>query len=340
MWSQLDDRFDLPVLVSGLPFCQHFSSMLNLQTLIANLSVFDAHTLEILGSLPHLHTMEIYDMSRVPLMIPAVDLSDHSFPELRKLSLAVLDLGEFEDIWGIRQLISRPTEVKISFTELELEGDAEVLMNNICSYSPQIIDLTLEFTPSGEALPQYLLQSLEYLQSLEKLSILGTRPASSSATCEVLSVACPSLRELSIPDLQVSIPDLRHFAQLGQLENLCIHVDWETYSRLGEVVPEVFYASHALRDLNGCWASHGIEQLTLIEKAVQYVLTPLTASLLINSATLAFYSNFGPSSNQSRIRSRSQTRRTMRIPRRVALANFCALNETTGCVAPLLKRNF
>lgn len=267
-----DDGLDLEEPTMPLPslrFYQHLSAMQNLRVLITSMSVFEAEALKVVGSLPYLDTLEIYDVSSTPFEISAVALPDHSFPALRKLQLSVLDLGEFIGIWDIRGLVARPVEVKLKFTELDLENDAEVLMDKLCDHSPQVVDLTLEYTASIQDLPVHSFWPLECL-ALEKLTISGARLDPLGPTCETLSLACPTLCELRLPNLCVSISDLRHFAQLPRLEYLCTPVDWESCLELSESVPKPSCVSRAFRILEGGQAQNFVDPM-LMKKAMLFM---------------------------------------------------------------------
>lgn len=232
-WGQLDGFITVP----GLPFFRYFGCMYSLQVFTTNLTIFESIALPTLGRLPHLEKLIIKrDEGAVTYLIPAIVLPDDSFPMLRVLKLPFLEMSEFRSVWNIQKLVTRPKKMKVGVFEFQLEDDAEALLNDICQLSPQIFRLTVAFDLRIKFISPNAFWSLQLL-SLQKLSIEGLYSFPLDTACRTLSTACPSLRGLGLPDVRVTLSDLRYFAQFPRLEYLHIYVNWKSCQELNRSLP-------------------------------------------------------------------------------------------------------
>lgn len=248
--SRIDDTTPPP---PALYLYQQIGTMQNLRILHANISVLECGALPFLGNLPQLDTLKIYEApmpasSSPRLSLATIVLPCDSFPALRILSLPPLDESEIRSIWRIQPLAARPVTAQLMFRGLEGERNLEDLLSYICICSPQIVDLTLDYTMtflySGEPSSFSPLQRL----SLNTLSITGLDLAPSGLACEVLSATFSSLRELWMPEFQVMGSELWHFVGFPQLEALSVGLDWESC------------AEFSLQHLKPVWVSQNLRQ--------------------------------------------------------------------------------
>ncbi|KAF8595908.1 hypothetical protein BDV93DRAFT_611166 [Ceratobasidium sp. AG-I] len=253
-----------------LPIYEYIGRMQNLQSLRTNVPVFEASALPVLGRLTRLDTLEIYQVYGPIFPMEGVTLPDNLFPSLRKLCLPVLEIEEFKAIWNIRQMIDRPVVLEIEFDELEFENDPDMLLNEICQYSPQVVDLKIVFCSTAHVFSTFFRPSKQL--SLEKLSISGVDFHHVDIIYKTLSSACTGLCELRLPDHRISILDLRYFSHLARLEHLSIFVVWDSCRELNESVPKPLRVSAAFQTLEASRGSWNPLEPELSQKTVIFAL--------------------------------------------------------------------
>ncbi|KAF8605557.1 hypothetical protein BDV93DRAFT_554410 [Ceratobasidium sp. AG-I] len=252
--------------------------MQNLRILRIDMSVFGHGALLLLGKLPCLGTLQLYEASRhlsslafFPVAIVA--LPRNSFPALQDLCLPCLPVSSLGDIWNIEPFVARLKTIKLKFTNLRDESSLRGLFDRICLCSPQIVDLEMDYdTGSVKHITPDFFVPLHQL-SLQNLLISGLRRYPTIIVCRTLSAAFLSLQELRLPDLDVLVADLWYFAQFSQLEYLCVGVEWESCELLNRRTPKPVYMSRSLRRFEG---SGGAGQPLIrrqIKKAVQFLLS-------------------------------------------------------------------
>lgn len=234
---------------------QHVGAMRNLRVLCATTVILESASLQLLGTLPLLHRIEVHGTSPLPLPLPLIELPGDSFPALRSLRLPILKVNEVRSVWNIHPLLVRLVTVQLYFNEFQADNDLSMLLLSICQRSPHISNLELAY-PEVDimylSLPLNLFWSLQHI-SLERLNTSGILLPPAETTCHLLSIACPLLQRLKTGAWPVSVPDLRNFAQPSRLEYLRVSVDWASCTELNNLNSRSSWVSESFRQLK--WSS-------------------------------------------------------------------------------------
>lgn len=275
---------------------QHVGAMQNLRVLCATTVIFEATSLQILGTLPFLHRIEIHGTSPLPLPLPLIELPQDSFPALRSLRLSTLKVNEFRSIWNIRPLLARLVTAQLYINEPYADQDLSMLLLDVCQRSPHIANLELAY-PKAEI--KYMSLSINFFWSLrhlslERLNTSGMRLPPAETTCHSLSIACPLLRTLKTGTWPVSVPDLRYFAQLSRLEYLKASIGWMSCADLNKQNLRLPWVSESFRRLK--WSSDpGVSvEPKLIKRTTMYVLIYIFVCSINLSSFQRFLLSFWP----------------------------------------------
>lgn len=234
---------------------QQIASMRNLRSLGMSTAIFQPTALQSIGSLPLLDALEIHGLSPLLLPLPVIELPSNSFPMLRSLKISSLNAEEFMNIWTIHPLVARLTLVRLIICAHADSNDLNSLFSRICYRSPHIVDLSLKFinqhidrlSPITFFSP-IVFYPLQHIL-IKELAAWGANLPRPNAICGVLAFACPFLCKLQVDTWTVSVSELRHFAQLSQLEYLSVGVDWESCMELSPLEPKPHHVSEVFWQL-------------------------------------------------------------------------------------------
>ncbi|KAF8606471.1 hypothetical protein BDV93DRAFT_520772 [Ceratobasidium sp. AG-I] len=219
----------------------HIPKFLQSTTLrnLATSSFFANRYLLEISQSPCLERLEIhnYDLNEVK----PVSLPNGSFSALRELKLLHMNVLEVETFWKISELIGGLTTLEcVLYSTSEDEQDLESYQatinfplrfsNTLCSSSPYITDLTLNFDSEdcglGEAITFLEANELQILAQLplRKLSVDGASvfPASGFPVCRILASTFNSLEVLRWPCEVVECEDLPEFTTMPNLQYLAV----------------------------------------------------------------------------------------------------------------------
>lgn len=225
--------------------------------LTSNVYILDCEVLKLLGSLPHLGHLTIFDeFTAHELLDYSYDeLKENAFPALRKLSLLILPNALIPRIWSITPLVRRLTHVTIWINDDEQGGNQYLdpfeseeptslvdFLPTLCELSPNLVEFLHDldavfggnsmgvFDSTAQVFSRMALRSLASLP-LQKLDLRVVKLHPMSQMCETLA-SCSTLRELYLQHEPVTFMSLMHFTQLASLERLQVSVTWESIGTL------------------------------------------------------------------------------------------------------------
>ncbi|CAE6514462.1 unnamed protein product [Rhizoctonia solani] len=192
-------------------------------------------TLIILGSLPELQCLDIHFPDYVP-NIPDPDhyiLPPDSFPKLNQLLLSNVRESVATSIWKIPAIVARLRSVNIEFEErtgvlYQDVPDSEIFIPLLCTQSPHIHELVLEFDPNIRPLTSDFTEDAFNAISKLELTRLEVFHAymSKDTLWERLIYTWPTLTVLRWPEHHVKLSKLSLFAEhLPNLEELAVWID-------------------------------------------------------------------------------------------------------------------
>ncbi|KAF8604433.1 hypothetical protein BDV93DRAFT_544117 [Ceratobasidium sp. AG-I] len=248
----------------------------HLTRLTSNLYILSCEMLKILGSLPQLEHLTVFDelAAHEELVYSYDGLPENSFPALRKLSLILLPNALIPHIWTIPPLVRRLTHVIIRINGDEQGGNQHVdpfgdeddeptllvdFLPTLCELSPHLEEFVFDMDAvfggnsmgvldsTAEVFPRMALESLAQLP-LQKLDLRVVKLRPMSQMCETLA-SCSTLRELYLQNEPVTFTSLMHFTQLPSLECLQVSIVWESITTLDTCIRTVNTQSHTFRRL-------------------------------------------------------------------------------------------
>lgn len=242
--------------------------------------MLDPDALDILGSLPHLETLRLHHESS-QFTYPST-LSEHSFPALRKLVLAFLDMGYVRDIWRIVPLVSRLESVSIDLARDQIgrsdQDQVDMLhlsLPTMCFLSPNIQELTIDFATSASISPRAILvETLDLLSSLSlrKLILRGVTCHDVSSACEILA-SFSALRDLRLPDLVLAYKDLPSFARIPALKRLEANIALHYFASISDCPTPIPTSASTLRFLGSRARPLDMLNQTQTKEVAMWVLT-------------------------------------------------------------------
>ncbi|KAF8596216.1 hypothetical protein BDV93DRAFT_77180 [Ceratobasidium sp. AG-I] len=251
--------------------CQHVGAMQNLRVLCTTTEIFEAAALQLIAKLPQLRILETHGTSPLPLQLSTPDLPRDSFPALQILRLSTLRTADFVNVWKIGPFVSKPTTIKLYFSEPYADNDLTMLLLEVCLRSPQLCRLKLGYMRGmmWHPAPNFFwpLQQI----SLERLHTSGINLSSPEATCAALAIATPLLRRLNTGTWVVLVPELRCFAQLSRLEYLKVGVDWGSCIELNPSNMKPLFMCESFRRLKWTILSGTPVEPSLIRRTTMYV---------------------------------------------------------------------
>ncbi|KAF8598179.1 hypothetical protein BDV93DRAFT_526880 [Ceratobasidium sp. AG-I] len=253
-----------------------FLQSASLSNLVISSFFANRYFLEI-SQIPRLERLEMHDSGSneiAPISLPAT-----SFPALRELKFLNLDVLEVESFWGINELVGRLAVLECAFYPMsEDDDDTESLdaafhfplrfSNTLCSSSPHITDLALNFDSEGfgmgeasMSLEADVLQALARLP-LRKLSVDGagvdlwSGESESPSACELLASTFPSLEVLRWPCQAVKYQELPVFTSMPNLRHLAVGLSLRPQNHDISGAFSGIHYDHPLRVLEADMSTH------------------------------------------------------------------------------------
>ncbi|KAF8604363.1 hypothetical protein BDV93DRAFT_522476 [Ceratobasidium sp. AG-I] len=245
-------------IIMGAPMSRTWLSAQNLRSLVTDVHGLDESSLLALGQLPYLSSLEIRKIpqrysnrgtpQRLPNSVQTMSLSENAFPSLRRIATYEVHGDDILLLWSLKPIIKDLIRLELiiplakhhSLTDdqTKFEGFLTSLLPVLCAESTQLTDLVINCNPakSSEVGVLYLdadcfkqLASLS-LQYVELVGINLSHPDSENKNMSSISritALWPAVVELRIPDQNVQLFELHHFALLPNLRHLVLNC-WET----------------------------------------------------------------------------------------------------------------
>ncbi|KAG9076334.1 hypothetical protein FS749_011912 [Ceratobasidium sp. UAMH 11750] len=206
-----------------------------------SINILDRFCLDVISAWPLLKSLEIIMVPGQSFRLP--ELAGSAFPSLVHLTLhEVPDFITFNSFWDAPSLVGKLTSVKLLSSAgvfANMNGlflPNHTLISLLVDRSPHMQKLWLKVRDAGIArsaleVPISVLDPLQRL-SLHTLYLEGICLTGCENVPSCLATTFPLLRELGLPDYQITFADLRTYqAQMPQLRSLCHGVKFESLCR-------------------------------------------------------------------------------------------------------------
>jgi hypothetical protein len=192
--------------------------------------------------------------------IPLTDLPGNAFPSLQALTLSHIMPPQVIIIWQMQPIVKGLTSVQIGFArdydniDVDLEGYAPRFLPLLCSGSPHLAYLALDFYPGHDYDDDTF-----YIVSADLLGLLGMLPlrslhvnsavVGSENAALLLAHAFPRICTLRWPDQAALLHELDAFADNPNLEHLSLRIDLLASSTLESIPGVQFNSRPTFQDL-------------------------------------------------------------------------------------------
>lgn len=230
--SERNIIFSLP----GASLHETLAGFSNLRSFASTLHIFEPATLQVLGSLPLLESLDVLDCSEDQASFKGgLTIPDNWFPALRYLHLCDFDASDVLAVWSqplVRNLVSATIKCDPGTADVEdMEAGpvwVDALLTKLPRASPHIskLNLDFDFVPSLGG-PRMFKVSRAGIDALRQLPLRSIQLHRLWGQYEDLVLAFPNVEDFWSQDGEVDLEQLRLFAtHMPRLRDLTISVRW------------------------------------------------------------------------------------------------------------------
>lgn len=235
-----DNDLDKTFLRQTAPLHTFLSHAKALTKLVGSVSFLQPESLEVLGRLPHLKSLEIHYPPKWDdlVVLKKISLPSTAFPKLNSIVLNKATRGGFEFMWQMPTMVSELKTVEIKLRpprRVDNDWMLQELIPVMCKHSPGVTELLIDFDADareGIGMPHMCSFTDEAFDAISKLpltrlEVLHARLEGEDAVLR-LARSWPAMEVLRWTAQHVKLQELQQFAeQLPQLKHLALEVNME-----------------------------------------------------------------------------------------------------------------